>query len=77
MFSEEVPTMQIIRVSLNLDRVDFDGIKEAINMRAGDIVADGEGDWPGRLLAAVCREWVEANAASFRSDGSQLTETSE
>ncbi len=50
-------------VALELDDLDFDAVQKAISIRqglmGGGLLPDGEGNLAGRIVAEICRGWME------------------
>lgn len=54
------------RITFEVDDLDFEAIQKAVARRQAAfrvngelIIPDGEGDLRGRLIAEICRGWVE------------------
>lgn len=47
-------------IILELDENDFDSVQEAMGVRQSfQVMPDGGGNLAGRLIAEVCRGWLE------------------
>lgn len=57
---------ELIRMTLDVDQYDYESILDAVakyqrehRVEGELIIADGEGDLRGRILAELCRDWSE------------------
>ena len=55
--------MKTRQIILELDEFDYDSIQQAISIRqgfqGGGLLPYGEGNLTGRIVAEVCRGWME------------------